>query len=250
MSVETPAMPDVEQETTAIAETEASAEVEKKEGTESKEDAITKTIETKAVIEDDDTNGGDSDLELELSVDEDAEEDVEEDNAEEQIEDGEQENVDDDEGENVEEEQGDKSQSESTRSGHGHKWKEQLQFEQALSECLTISKSKIAIVTQLSCRFVHRYKDIVHLIEKFIRKGKTQNNTKLPQLYIIDSVCRAELREKNQRKFIKRFGRNIGKTFGALCRGPEPDKQTIKRVFSMWHKEKWYISISLLVCRM
>jgi len=142
--------------------------------------------------------------------------------------------------EDAEGEPEEKTRDENAPQSHGHKWKEQLQFEQALSECLTISKSKIAIVTQLSCRFVHRYKDIVHLIEKFVRRGNTVNNTKLPQLYIIDSVCRAELREKNQRKFIKRFGRNIGKTFTALGRGPDSDKQTIRRVFTLWHKEKWF----------
>merc|ERR1719474_217456 len=149
---------------------------------------------------------------------------------------------DEDDDKDAEEAQGAPAIDKSSHSARAHKWKEQLQFEQALSECVTISKSKIAIVTQLSCRYLLRYKDIVHLIEKAVRKMKTENNTKLPQLYIIDSVCRAEIREKNQKKFIGRFGRNILKTFTALCRGPETDKMKIKTVFTLWHKEKWFNS--------
>merc|ERR1712130_711556 len=138
---------------------------------------------------------------------------------------------DDEEDENKQNEQG-------SVNNHNHK-----EFNDALTECLTISKSKISIVTQLSMKYLNRYKDIVHLIEKFIRKGKTLNNTKLPQLFIIDSICRAEIKDnndQNQTKFIKRFGRNIEKTFHALCRGPDTDKVSIERVFTLWNKEKWF----------
>jgi len=110
---------------------------------------------------------------------------------------------------------------------------------------VTISKSKIAVVTELALKHLHRYKDIVHYVEKFIRKGKTVNNTKLPQLYMIDSICRAELREKKGKKFIKRFGRNIDKSFHAFQRGPDSDKPALKRVFSLWAKEKWFDSAKM-----
>merc|ERR1712130_525222 len=107
---------------------------------------------------------------------------------------------DDEEDENKQNEQG-------SVNNHNHK-----EFNDALTECLTISKSKILIVTQLSMKYINRYKDIVHYIEKFIRRGKTLNNTKLPQLFMIDSICRAELKETNNKKnYIKRFGRNIEK---------------------------------------
>eukprot|EP01084_Bolivina_argentea_P236794 398106_1 len=123
-----------------------------------------------------------------------------------------------------------------------HKWVEHEEFEACLTECLTISKSKISKLTELSMKYLHRYKDIVHYIEKFIRKGKTLNNTKLPQLFIIDSICRAEVKDdtSNHNKFIKRFGRNIDKTFHALCRGPPSDKASIKRMFTLWNKERWF----------
>jgi len=33
---------------------------------------------------------------------------------------------------------------------------------------------------------------------------------------------------------------NIEKTFQALCSGPSADKSSIKKVFTMWHEQKWF----------
>lgn len=118
----------------------------------------------------------------------------------------------------------------------------QEQFEHALKQCVTISKSKIALVTKLSMKHIARYKDVVHFVEKFIRKGKTLHNSKLPQLFIIDSICRAAMsKHKHSQRFTNRFGRNIEKTFDALCRGnARKDRPTIKRVFMLWNEDEWF----------
>lgn len=118
-------------------------------------------------------------------------------------------------------------------------------LQEALDQCTSISKSKIANVTKLSMKHQKRYKDVVHHVEKFIRKSK--NKSKLPALYIIDSICRASLtksdnetenKKEKTSKYIARFGRNIEKTFHALCRGPQSDRPQIKRIFLLWNKNK------------
>ena len=123
------------------------------------------------------------------------------------------------------------------------------ELQKALDECTTISKSKIATVTKLCMKYVKRYKDIVHCVEKFIRKSK--NKSKLPALYIIDSICRASLNldknTPNSSKYIQRFGRNIEKTFKALCRGPETDRPQIKRIFMLWDKEGYIIILHFFI---
>jgi len=55
---------------------------------------------------------------------------------------------------------------------HRHTWKEQKEFEEALNQCNSISKSKITLVTKFALTCPREYKMIVHLIEKSIRKEK------------------------------------------------------------------------------
>merc|ERR1712129_172590 len=125
------------------------------------------------------------------------------------------------------------------------KWQGQEEFLDALHGCLTISKSKISKITKLCMKNRIRYKDIVHHIEKFIRKGKTTNDTKLPQLYLIHHILTSDVKESrnkeaNQSKFIRRFGKNIDKTFHALCRGPSSDKAAIAKTVNIWIQQAYF----------
>ncbi|XP_068601471.1 SR-related and CTD-associated factor 4-like [Brachionichthys hirsutus] len=99
-----------------------------------------------------------------------------------------------------------------------------------------ISRAKMMSVTKSAIKAIKRYKHVVQIVEKFIKKCKPE--LKVPGLYVVDSIVRQSRHQFGVEKdvFGPRFLKNFTDTFQNLYRCSEDDKSKIVRVLNLWQK--------------
>ncbi|KAK5887440.1 hypothetical protein CesoFtcFv8_016043 [Champsocephalus esox] len=99
-----------------------------------------------------------------------------------------------------------------------------------------ISRAKMISITKSAIKAMKLYKHVVQIVEKFIKKCKTEY--KIAGLYVVDSIVRQSRHQFGSDKdvFGPRFTKNITGTFENLCLCPEGDRSKIIRVLNLWQK--------------
>ncbi|XP_068173531.1 SR-related and CTD-associated factor 4b isoform X2 [Antennarius striatus] len=99
-----------------------------------------------------------------------------------------------------------------------------------------ISRAKMMSVTKSAIKAIKRYKHVVQIVERFIKKCKPE--LKVPGLYVVDSIVRQSRHQFGVEKdvFGPRFLKNFTETFQNLYHCSEDDKSKILRVLNLWQK--------------
>eukprot|EP01083_Nonionella_stella_P084521 234006_1 len=114
-------------------------------------------------------------------------------------------------------------------------------FEKDVFKLSSTSSSKINKISKLAVSSPKNYKTVVHVVEKFARKGKTKNNSKLPVLYLMDCICKAaKTKFKEKDHFVPRFSSRFDKIASVLDEGPISDSKNFLRILGMWSKKRWF----------
>eukprot|EP00041_Stephanoeca_diplocostata_P024580 m.627352 g.627352 ORF g.627352 m.627352 type:complete len:684 (-) comp22556_c0_seq6:220-2271(-) len=102
-----------------------------------------------------------------------------------------------------------------------------------------VSRSMVEMVVELALvKYLKYYKQVVHSIEKFVHKARSEY--KVPGLYLIDAIVQSSQRLKDKRLYTNRFAQNLPKTFETLLRcGPE-DQERVMRVVKMWKAREYF----------
>eukprot|EP00039_Didymoeca_costata_P010448 m.140627 g.140627 ORF g.140627 m.140627 type:complete len:273 (-) comp14830_c0_seq3:1402-2220(-) len=99
-----------------------------------------------------------------------------------------------------------------------------------------VSQRRVQLLTKLALTHRKHYKLIVHAVEKFIHKARS--DYKLPGLYVLDSIVRASKAKLNDNCYAERFGKNLALTVTTLLKTSSEHQIKMKKVFDIWHQKK------------
>jgi len=120
-------------------------------------------------------------------------------------------------------------------------WPGEKEFEKRLFALKSISGNKIQGVAKSALKNHKFYKNVVHSIEKYVKK--TKQESRLAVVYVIDAILRHSKHKFNEKdRFAERFSKRITTSFETLIDCSDDDRKNIGRTVAKWGEKAWFPS--------
>lgn len=122
-------------------------------------------------------------------------------------------------------------------------WSGESELQELLGSVTKPSQSKIMAVTEFAVHHVRHYKQVVHLVERFVRKS-TQTQQQFAGIYMIDAICKGShkkaAKDKNYKDvYTSRFAEHLAEICLLVIEAQGSEgRRIIRKLCTMWRERK------------
>jgi hypothetical protein len=122
----------------------------------------------------------------------------------------------------------------------------EAEFESSLKAIKTVSSTRIVALAKLAVKHAKHYKQLVHLVEKYLRKGSRAQ--RLPGLYVMDAIMKQSRAQFGDRDaFAGRFEKNVEESFSKILDCNSGDRKSIEKVAKNWTVKGYFSPMALKI---